>query len=129
MKKTVVSIAIMICAAFGLATLSTVSLSNNVSAQVSDGIGAATTSEMEGRKIDGDSGLVKSVVNILLWVIGILSIIMIIFSGIRYVTSAGDASKTKAAQNTLIYSVVGLIVAIMAWAIVDLVVNKFASGS
>lgn len=129
MKKTVVSIAIMICAAFGLATLSTVSLSNNVSAQVSDGIGAATTSEMEGRKIDGDSGLVKSVVNILLWVIGILSIIMIIFSGIRYVTSSGDASKTKAAQNTLIYSVVGLIVAIMAWAIVDLVVNKFASGS
>jgi hypothetical protein cdiviTM7_00617 len=129
MKKTVVSIAIMICAVFGLATLSTVSLSNNVSAQVSDGIGAATTSEMEGRKIDGDSGLVKSVVNILLWVIGILSIIMIIFSGIRYVTSAGDASKTKAAQNTLIYSVVGLIVAIMAWAIVDLVVNKFASGS
>ena len=83
MKKTVVSIAIMICAVFGLATLSTVSLSNNVSAQVSDGIGAATTSEMEGRKIDGDSGLVKSVVNILLWVIGILSIIMIIFSGIR----------------------------------------------
>ena len=129
MKKTVVSIAIMICAVFGLATLSTVSLSNNVSAQVSDGIGAATTSEMEGRKIDGDSGLVKSVVNILLWVIGILSIIMIIFSGIRYVTSAGDASKTKAAQNTLIYSVVGLIVAIMAWAIVNLVVNKFASGS
>ncbi len=129
MKKTVVSIAIMICAVFGLATLSTVSLSNNVSAQVSDGIGAATTSEMEGRKIDGDSGLVKSVVNILLWVIGILSIIMIIFSGIRYVTSSGDASKTKAAQNTLIYSVVGLIVAIMAWAIVDLVVNKFASGS
>lgn len=129
MKKTVVSIAIAIYAAFGLATLSTVSLSSNVSAQVSDGIGAATTSEMEGRKIDGDSGLVKSVVNILLWVIGILSIIMIIFSGIRYVTSAGDASKTKAAQNTLIYSVVGLIVAIMAWAIVDLVVNKFASGS
>lgn len=129
MKKTVVSIAIMICAVFGLATLSTVSLSSNVSAQVSDGIGAATTSEMEGRKIDGDSGLVKSVVNILLWVIGILSIIMIIFSGIRYVTSSGDASKTKAAQNTLIYSVVGLIVAIMAWAIVDLVVNKFASGS
>jgi hypothetical protein cdiviTM7_00617 len=129
MKKTVVSIVIVICAAFGLATLSTVSLSSNVSAQVSDGIGAATTSEMEGRKIDGDSGLVKSVVNILLWVIGILSIIMIIFSGIRYVTSAGDASKTKAAQNTLIYSVVGLIVAIMAWAIVDLVVNKFASGS
>ena len=129
MKKTVVSIAIVICAAFWLATLSTVSLSSNVSAQVSDGIGAATTSEMEGRKIDGDSGLVKSVVNILLWVIGILSIIMIIFSGIRYVTSSGDASKTKAAQNTLIYSVVGLIVAIMAWAIVDLVVNKFASGS
>ena len=50
---------------------------------------------------------------------------MIIFSGIRYVTSAGDAAKTKAAQNSLIYAVVGLIVAIFAWAIVNMVIDKF----
>lgn len=124
MKKSIISIAIMTCAVFGVSVLSTTSLSGSVSAQVSKGIDTATTSEMQGKSIDGKDGLIKTVVNILLWAVGILSVIMIIFSGFRYITSSGDASKTKSAQNTLIYSVVGLIVAIMAWAIVNMVIKR-----
>ena len=114
----------MTCAVFGASVLSTASLSGNASAQVSKGIDTATTSEMKGKSIDGDKGLIKTVVNVLLWAVGVLSVIMIIFSGFRYITSAGDASKTKSAQSTLIYSVVGLIVAIMAWAIVNMVIKR-----
>ena len=124
MKKSIISIAIMTCAVFGASVLSTASLSGSVSAQVSKGIDTATTSEMQGKSIDGDKGLIKTVVNVLLWAVGVLSVIMIIFSGFRYITSAGDTSKTKSAQSTLIYSVVGLIVAIMAWAIVNMVINR-----
>jgi len=124
MKKSIISIAIMICAVFGASVLSTASLSGSVSAQVSEGINTATASEMKGKSIDGDNGLIKTVVNVLLWAVGILSVIMIIFSGFRYITSAGDASKTKSAQSTLTYSVVGLIVAIMAYAIVNMVTNR-----
>ena len=124
MKKSIISIAIMTCAMFGASVLSTASLSGSVSAQVSKGIDTATTSEMKGKSIDGDKGLIKTVVNVLLWAVGILSVIMIIFSGLRYITSAGDASKTKSAQSTLTYSVVGLIVAIMAYAIVNMVTNR-----
>ena len=124
MKKSIISIAIMICAVFGASVLSTASLSGSASAQISEGINTATTSEMKGKSIDGDNGLVKTVVNVLLWAVGILSVIMIIFSGFRYITSAGDASKTKSAQSTLTYSVVGLIVAIMAYAIVNMVINR-----
>lgn len=124
MKKSIISIAIMICAVFGASVLSTASLSGSASAQVSEGINTATTSEMKGKSIDGDNGLIKTVVNVLLWAVGILSVIMIIFSGLRYITSAGDASKTKSAQSTLTYSVVGLIVAIMAYAIVNMVTNR-----
>lgn len=124
MKKSIISIAIMTCAVFGASVLSTASLPGSVSAQVSKGIDTATTSEMKGKSIDGDSGLIKTVVNVLLWAVGILSVIMIIFSGFRYITSSGDASKTKSAQSTLIYSVVGLIVAIMAWAIVNMVIKR-----
>ena len=124
MKKSIISIAIMTCAVFGASVLSTASLSGSVSAQVSKGIDTATTSEMKGKSIDGDKGLIKTVVNVLLWAVGALSVIMIIFSGFRYITSAGDTSKTKSAQSTLIYSVVGLIVAIMAWAIVNMVINR-----
>lgn len=124
MKKSIISIAIMTCAVFGASVLSTASLSGSASAQVSEGINTATTSEMKGKSIDGKDGLIKTVVNVLLWAVGILSVIMIIFSGFRYITSAGDASKTKSAQSTLIYSVVGLIVAIMAYAIVNMVTNR-----
>lgn len=124
MKKSIISIAIMTCAIFGASVLSTASLSGSASAQVSEGINTATTSEMKGKSIDGDKGLIKTVVNVLLWAVGILSVIMIIFSGFRYITSAGDASKTKSAQSTLTYSVVGLIVAIMAYAIVNMVINR-----
>lgn len=124
MKKSIISIAIMTCAVFGISVLSTASLSGSASAQVSEGINTATTSEMKGKSIDGDGGLIKTVVNVLLWAVGILSVIMIIFSGFRYITSAGDASKTKSAQSTLTYSVVGLIVAIMAYAIVNMVINR-----
>ena len=124
MKKSIISIAIMTCAVFGASVLSTASLSGSASAQVSEGINTATTSEMKGKSIDGDNGLIKTVVNVLLWAVGILSVIMIIFSGLRYITSAGDASKTKSGQSTLIYSVVGLIVAIMAYAIVNMVTNR-----
>ena len=114
----------MTCAVFGASVLSTASLSGSASAQVSEGINTATTSEMKGKSIDGDKGLIKTVVNVLLWAVGILSVIMIIFSGLRYITSVGDASKTKSAQSTLTYSVVGLIVAIMAYAIVNMVINR-----
>ena len=124
MKKSIISIAIMTCAVFGASVLSTASLSGSASAQISEGINTATTSEMKGKSIDGDNGLVKTVVNVLLWAVGILSVIMIIFSGFRYITSAGDASKTKSAQSALTYSVVGLIVAIMAYAIVNMVINR-----
>ena len=125
MKKTVLSIALMICMVFGVSALLATSPSGSVSAQVSDGIDIATTPEMKGKQIEGKGGLIQTIVNVLLWVVGALSVIMIIFSGIRYVTSAGDAAKTKAAQNSLIYAVVGLIVAIFAWAIVNMVIDKF----
>lgn len=71
-----------------------------------------------------ESGI-EVVTNLLLFVIGIVSVIMIIIGGIRYTTSNGDASQTKAAKDTILYAVVGLIVAIMAYAIVRWVVQVF----
>lgn len=73
--------------------------------------------------------LVKTIVNLFLYAVGILSVIMLIWGGIRYTTSAGDSNKVTAAKNTVLYAIVGLVVAILAWAIVNLVIARFASGS
>jgi hypothetical protein len=55
----------------------------------------------------------------MLFIVGVLSVIMIVFGGIRYTTSTGDKGRIDSAKNTIIYAVVGLVVAILAFALVQ----------
>lgn len=68
--------------------------------------------------------LIITITNTLLFIIGALAVVMIIFSGIQYVTSTGDAGKVTKAKNTLMYSVVGLVVAFIAFALVNWVLGE-----
>lgn len=70
-------------------------------------------------------GLVKTIVNALLFIVGALSVVMIIVGGILYVTSQGDSGNVTKAKNTILYSVVGLIVSFIAYAIVNWVLTLF----
>jgi hypothetical protein len=63
----------------------------------------------------------KTLVNVLLYILGGVSVIVIIISGFFYATSSGDSNLITKAKNTLIYAVVGLVVAIMSYAIVNFV--------
>ena len=69
--------------------------------------------------------LIKTVINVLLFIIGIISVIVIIVGGLMYATSAGDAGTVTKAKNTILYAVVGLAVAFFAFAIVNWVVGRF----
>ena len=69
--------------------------------------------------LTGNGGIVTTVINVMLFVIGILCVVMIIFGGIRYTTSTGDKGRVDSAKNTIIYAVVGLIVAMVAYALVN----------
>lgn len=74
---------------------------------------------------DDLKGFIKTIVNVMLFILGAIAVIMIIIGGIRYTTSNGDASQTKAAKDTILYAVVGLVVAILAYAIVNFVITSF----
>lgn len=95
--------------------------------------GACDDSSASGSAICADAGkteatsIVKNIINLFLYAIGILSVIMIIHSGLKYVNSRGDAEGVKSAKNTLLYAVVGLIVAMMAFTIVNFVIGAFGS--
>ncbi len=78
--------------------------------------------------LDGDEGIVTTVINIILYVVGIISVVMIIFGGIKYATSAGDTAKVTSAKNTLVYAVVGLLVAVFAFALVNWVLKGVGAG-
>lgn len=85
--------------------------------------GADSTGQKDSRSA-GD--LAKDFVNIMLFAVGILAVIMIIWGGIRYVLSGGDSGAVSSAKKTILYAVVGLIVAILAYAIVNFVITTIA---
>ena len=90
------------------------------------GAGAAGNSSLCGAAAKDDAPtLIKNVINILLYLVGIIAVIAIIIGGIRYVTSNGDSGATKSAKDTVLYAVIGLVVAILAFAIVNFVVTAF----
>lgn len=70
-----------------------------------------------------ESGL-KQVVSALMFIIGAISVIVIIIAGIMFTVSAGDPGRAKKAKDTILYAVVGLVVAILGYAIVAFVVDN-----
>ena len=68
--------------------------------------------------------VIKNVTNIMFFIIGAVSVIMLIYGGIRYTTSGGNVNSVTAAKNTVIYSIVGLVISILAYAIVNFVVTN-----
>jgi hypothetical protein len=68
---------------------------------------------------------VSNLTNTLLFIVGILAVLGIIIGGIYYVTSAGESSNVTKAKNTILYSVIGLIVSVLAFAIVRFVTIQF----
>lgn len=74
---------------------------------------------------DNATSLMRNVINTLLFILGGIAVIMIVIGGIKYTTSNGNAADVKSAKDTVLYSVVGLIVAIMSYAIVNFVIDRF----
>jgi hypothetical protein len=83
------------------------------------------------RNIDPESGnrnlsdQIRIVVNILLFIVGAVSVIMIVIGGLRYVLSGGDSNAVNGAKNTILYAIIGIVVAILAYAIVNFVIGQF----
>jgi hypothetical protein len=73
--------------------------------------------------LDGQDGVITTVINTMLYIIGAVSVIMLIYGGIRYTTSGGNANSVTAAKNTILYAIIGLVVAIFAYAIVNWVLD------
>lgn len=59
--------------------------------------------------------------------IGALSILFLLIGGVRYILSAGDQSQVTQAKNTIMYALVGIVVSLSAFAIVQLVVGALSS--
>jgi len=92
---------------------------------INNGIGAAGGNEHAD---DDLTSVIQTIINVILYIVGILAVAFIIYGGVKYATSAGDTAKVTSAKNTLMYAVIGLIIAILAFAIVNFVVDNTVAG-
>ncbi len=95
----------------------------------SKGLGGVSCTQTDNQpgELFGSNGIFTTIINFLLFLIGIISVLMIIYGGIQYSLSGGDSGKVTNAKNTILYAVVGLIIAMLAYAIVNFVVKSFTA--
>ena len=74
--------------------------------------------------LTGKDGIITKVARIISIVTGLAAVIVIIISGLQYITSGGNPEKAASAKNILTYAVIGLLVAVLAQALVVLVLSK-----
>ena len=74
---------------------------------------------------EGNTGIFTQMINMMLFAVGILSVVMLIYGGLRYILSNGDSKKVDAAKNTILYAIVGLIIALLAYAIINFIIGLF----
>jgi hypothetical protein len=85
----------------------------------------SNTAVCKAQGTDNATSMVTTIINTLLYILGIIAVIMIIVGGIRYTTSNGESAGIKGAKDTITYAVIGLVVAILAYAVVNFVVGIF----
>lgn len=103
--------------------------SAKITEAVCDGSGAASgeTTKCQGATLSGSSGgikrLAETIVNIFSIIIGAIAIIMLLYGGLRYITSGGDSGRVGNAKNTLLYAIIGLVIVALAQIIVNFVLS------
>lgn len=122
MKKRITSIITSLALMFGFVAFATPALAAPVDVLGGEACKGNTS-------VCGDDGsdvftIVKNVINVMLLAAGIIAVIMIIIGGINYAVSNGESAKVTNAKNTILYAIVGLVVAALAFSIVNFVVAR-----
>lgn len=71
---------------------------------------------------------VITIINAVVGALALVCVIVIIIGGVNYMTSSGDAGKVKKAKDTILYGVIGLVVCVLAFAIVNFVISNILKG-
>lgn len=70
---------------------------------------------------------VGQLINVILGILAVVAVLVIVIGGIMYTTSAGDMARVNQARNMIQYALIGLVVALLAWALVNFVLSSVFS--
>ncbi len=79
-------------------------------------------------QVDADDNTVRNVLSYVFAAAGAISALMVIIGGIRYIISTGNPQQTSSAKGTIIYAIIGLIISLAAFALVNFIFNAVGSS-
>ena len=145
MKKLILSVALAMVSLVGLAGLPTpVWAADDASSSGSSGSykcpeGSIRSSASSPSKCNvplDESGneenvwpVINNMINFIVGALGVVTVVVIVMGGITFTTSQGDPQKIKKAKDMILYGIIGLLVAIFAFAIVNYVLNGVFANS
>lgn len=106
----------------GISTTVTLCAGKAMALTVQEGAEAARADGMPAELV-GINGIFTRITNTVLYIVGVISVIMLVWGGLRYILSGGDSKKITDAKNTILYAIIGLVIAVLAYAIVNFVLN------
>jgi hypothetical protein len=95
---------------------------------INDAAQCAQATNSQPSSLFGNGGIFQTISNILIFLIGAIAVIMLIYGGLQYVISSGDSKRVESAKNTILYAIIGIVVAILAYAIVGFVTGALSPG-
>lgn len=126
MKKLLMALAVVLTG-----VISTPVMAENAFNPICDKGGLTPNQKIEaGCTIEGGGGVgrIANLINVAIGLAGLIAVVVIVFGGQRYLTSAGDPGKAKQAKDMIMYGVIGLVVAVLSWAIVNFVIIGVSGG-
>lgn len=115
---------------YGAGALATVAMGQVARA---DDAGAANAQKgatsVSGGLAGNLTGSITIIINILIFIIGLVAVIMLIVGGFRYVFSQGNEKSVQGAKDTILYAIIGIVVAVLAFAIVNFILGGLNTGT
>ncbi len=76
----------------------------------------------------GQGGIFQTIANTLIFLVGAIAVLFLIIGGLRYVVSNGDPKAVEGAKNTILYAIVGIVIAILSFAAIQFVINALKNS-
>jgi hypothetical protein len=127
-KKIALSLQAMVLAfGFGAASLAVAApamAANNCTDELTIQNGAECAKANSAKdNLFAPNGVFSIVANTLIFLVGAVAVIYLIIGGLRYVVSSGDSKAVESAKNTILYAIIGIVVAVISFALVSFVIN------
>lgn len=75
------------------------------------------------------TGVILSIINIALWIVGLVSVLFVIIGGFRYITAHGNEEATEGAKKTVTQAIIGVVIVVLSFVIIRVIVNALILGS